>query len=247
MADNKRLSHKWSLLIIFSIAFVATTTPQVADQSTRVAAGNVVLILPAINGFRFPTVQERGIYDDVAQFILPKNRLLAALFTDGDLQLFTRGYVPHYDEYFVIQIPRSIESRTVTFDEFQILRRDLRKQQQKAQFQVSPAVKRQLANASKNMSDNVGAKVTISLNEAIPLDVFVDTEHSIGLAFLTRFGVEANELQTEELGLSASVTTVIRGKLLYLTGARTFHSMNDLSRCTSQIEAWLSKLHTTNP
>ena len=74
-----------SLLIVFAFAFVATATAQVPDHSTRVAAGGVILIVPAINGFRFPTERERGVYALVAPFILPKNRLLAALLTDGDL------------------------------------------------------------------------------------------------------------------------------------------------------------------
>ena len=45
----------------------------------------------------------------------------------------------------------------------------------------------------------------------------------------------------------ASVATVVRGKLLYLNGACTFHTMIDLSRCNSQVNAWLSALHAVNP
>ena len=236
-----------SLLIVFTFAFVASATAQVPDHSTRVAAGGVDLIVPAINGFRFPTERERGINALVAPFILPKNRLLAALLTDGDLRLFASGRPPGFDEYLVLQIPRSIEGRAVTLDEFQSLRRGIREQQKSAQIQVSPTVKRQLSDASKQMSDRAGVKIRISITEPIPLGVFADTERSIGVTLLSRVRADAHEAITEDLMLSASVVTVVRGKLLYLNGACTFHSMIDLSRCNAQLNAWLSALHAANP
>jgi hypothetical protein len=235
------------LLIAFTLAFAASATAQVPDHSARVSAGGVVLIVPAINGFRFPTEQERGINALVAPFILPKNRLLAALLTDGDLRLFASGRQPGFDEYFVLQIPHSIEGRAVTLNEFQPLRRGIREQQKSAQIRISPTVKRQLADASKQTSDRAGAKIQISITEPIPLGVFEDTEHSIGVTLLSRVRAEAHEARTEDLMLSASVVTVVREKLLYLNGVCTFHSMFDLARCNSQVNAWLSALHAANP
>jgi hypothetical protein len=148
---------------------------------------------------------------------------------------------------FVLQIPRSSEDRAVTLDEFQPLRRGLREQQKSAQIRVSPTVKRQLAEASKQTSDRAGVKIRISITELIPLGVFEDTERSIGVTLLSRVRGETHEARTEDLMLLASVVTVVRGKLLYLNGACTFHSMIDLSRCNSQINAWLSALHAANP
>ncbi|MBI4189369.1 MAG: hypothetical protein HY525_02385 [Betaproteobacteria bacterium] len=236
-----------SLLIVFTLAFVASATAQVPDHSTRVVAGGVVLIVPAINGFRFPTEGERGINALVAPIILPKNRLLAALLTDGDLRLFASGRQPGFDEYFVLQIPRSVEGRVVTLNEFQPLRRGIREQQKSGQIKISPTVKRQLADASKQTSDRAGVKIHISITEPIPLGVFEDTERSIGVTILSKVRAETIEVRTEDLMLSVSVVTVVRGKLLYLNGACTFHSMIDLSRCNSQVTAWLSALHAANP
>jgi len=236
-----------SLLMVFAFVFVTTATAQVPDHSTRVVAGGVALIVPAINGFRFPNERERGVYALVAPFILPKNRLLAVLLTDGDLRLFADGRDPGLDDYFVLQIAHSIEDRAVTLGEFQPLRRGIRELQESAQIRVSPTVKRQLAEASKQTSDRAGVKITISITDPIPLGIFEDTERSIGVTFLSRVRAEAHEVRTEDLMLSASVTTVVRGKLLYLNGACTFHSMIDLSRCNSQVNAWLSALHAANP
>lgn len=235
------------LLIVFVFAFVATAAAQVPDHSTQVDAGGVALIVPAINGFRFPTKGERGVYDLVAPFISPKNRLLAALFTDRDLRLFAGGREPKFDDYFVLQIPRSIEGRAVTLDEFQPLRRGIREQQESAQIRISPTVNRQLAEAAKQTSDRMGAKIKLSTSEPIPLGVFEDTERSIGVSFLSMLRVEAHDGRTEDLMLSASVTTIVRGKLLQLIGTCTFHSMIDLSRCNSRVNAWLSALHAANP
>ena len=235
------------LLIIFVFTFVATAAAQVVNHSTRVDAGGVSLIVPAINGFRFPTEGERGVYDLIAPFVLPKNRLLAALFTDGDLQLFAGGREPESHDYLILQIPRSIEGRTVTLDEFQPLRSGIREQQKSAQIRISPTVKRQLAEASKQTSKRVGAKIKINITEPIPLGVFVDAERSIGVTLLSMVRVETHDGRTEHLELSASVATLVRGKLLYLNGTCHFHSMIDLSRCNSQVNAWLSALHAANP
>lgn len=245
MADT--LPTRVLSLLIVLLAFVATATAQVPENSTRVVAGGVALTVPAINGFRLPTERERGVYALVEPFILPKNRLLAALLTDGDLRFFAGGRNPKFDNYFVLQIPLSIEDRAVTVSEFQALRRGIREQQQSAQIQISPTVKRQLAQASTQASDRAGAKITINITEPIPLGVFEDTERSIGVTFLTKVSTEANEARSEDLMLSASVATVIRGKLLYLNGVCTFHSMIDLSRCNSHVSSWLSSLHAANP
>jgi len=245
--DDIMQTRTLSLLIVFVFAFVATTAAQEPDHSTRVDAGGVALIVPTINGFRNPTEGERGVYDLVAPFIFPKNRLLAALFTDRDLRLFAGGREPEFQDYFVLQIPRSIEGRTVTLDEFQPLRREIREQQESAQIRISPTVKRQLAEASKQTSDHAGAKIKISITDPIPLGVFEDTERSIGVTFLSMLRVEAHDGRTEDLMLSASVATVVHGKLLYLIGTCTFHSMIDLSRCNSRVNAWLSALHAANP
>ena len=236
-----------SLLIVFIFAFVTSANAQDLDHSMRVVAGDVTLIVPAINGFRFPTERENGVYDLTASFILPKNRLLAALFTDGDLRLFAGGHAPEFNDYFVLQIPHSIEDRAVTLDEFQPLRRGIRESQESGQIRLGPTVKQQLAEASKQTSDRTGVKIAISITDPIPLGIFEDTENSIGGTYLSMLHAEADEALTKDLILSASVATVIRGKLLYLNGVCTFHSMIDLSRCNSQVKAWLSALHDANP
>lgn len=236
-----------SLLIVLVFVFVASASAQVSDESKRVAAGGVAIIVPGIDGFRFPTDREGGIYALVTPFILPQNRLLAALLSDRDFRLFASGRDPELNDYFVLQIPRTVEDRIVTLDEFQPLRRGIREQQESAQVGISPTVKRQLAEASKQASDRAGVKITISITEPIPLGVFVDTERSIGVTLLSKLRVKAHEARAEDLMLSASIATVVRGKLLYLNGVRTFRSMTDLSRCNSQVTAWLSALHATNP
>jgi hypothetical protein len=246
--DEIMLTRIPLLLIVFTFAFVATASAQETAHSMRVdAGGGVSLIVPAIKGFRFPTEGERGVYDLVALFVSPKNRMLAALFTDRDLRLFAGGRKPKFDDYFVLQIPRSIEGRAVTLDEFQPLRRSIREQQESAQIRISPTVNRQLAEASKQTSDLTGEKIKFRVTEPIPLGVFADTERSIGMTILSMLRVDTNDGRTEDLMLSASVVTVVRGKLLYLNATCTFHSMIDLSRCNSQVNAWLSALHAANP
>lgn len=234
-----------SLLIAF--AFVATATAQVPDQSTRVVAGAVTINVPAINGFQLPIGQERAISALVEPFIIPKNRFLAALLTSADIRLFAAGGALKLDEYLVLQIPRSIENRAVSLTEFQPLRRGIRESQEAGQLRISPVVKRQLTEASKQMSDRSGSKITISITEPIPLGVFEDTERSIGMTLLSRVSTRAHEARTDNLMLSSSVVTVIRGKLLYINGACTFNSMADVSRCNSYAKTWLSKLHAANP
>lgn len=236
-----------SLLIVFTLAFIATATAQIPDQSTRVVAGGVTINVPAINGFQLPIGQERSVSALVEPFIIPKNRLLAALLTSTDIRLFAAGGVLKLDEYLVLQIPRSVENRAVSLTEFQPLRRGIRENQEAGQFRISPTVKRQLTEASKQMSGRSGSKITISITEPIALGVFEDTERSIGMTLLSKVSAAAHEARTEDLMLSSSVVTVVRGKLLYINGVCTFSSMVDVSRCNSYAKAWLTKLHAANP
>lgn len=235
------------LALLIAFAFVATATAQVSDQSMRVVAGGVTIIVPAINGFQLPVGQERSVSALVEPFITPKNRLLAALLTNADIHLLAAGGTLKLDEYLVLQIPRSIENRAVSLTEFQPLRRGVRESQEAGQLRISPTVKRQLTEASRQMSDRSGSKITISVTEPIPLGVFEDTERSIGMTLLSKVSVTAHEARTDELMLSSSVVTVVRGKLLYINGACTFNSMADVSRCNSYAKAWLSKLQAVNP
>ncbi len=236
-----------SLLIVLAFAFVATATAQVPGTSTRIVAGGVALIVPSIDGFQIPIGQERAASALVEPFIIPKNRFLAALLSSADVRLLAASGAPKLDEYFVLQIPRSIENRTVSLTEFQQLRREIREAQEAGQLRISPTVKRQLIKASKQISDRSGSKITIGITEPIPLGVFEDTERSIGMTLLSRVSTTSHEARTNDLMLSSSVVTVVRGKLLYINGACTFNSMADVSRCNSYTKAWLSKLHAANP
>jgi hypothetical protein len=236
-----------SMLTLFALAFVAVANAQAPDNFMRVAPGGVILIVPAINGFQLPLGQERAVSTLAEPFVLPKNRLLAVLLTSADLRLFATGGAPKLDDYFILQIPRSVEDRAVRLTEFQPLRRGIRENQEAGQLRVSPTVKRQLAEASKQMSDRSGSRITISITEPIALGVFEDTERSIGVTLLSRVRAEAHDARTEDLMLSSSIVTVVRGKLLYINGACTFNSMVDLSRCNSYAKAWLSALHAANP
>lgn len=236
-----------SLLIVLAFAFVATATAQVSGISTRVVAGGVTLIVPAIDGFHLPIGQERAASALVEPFIIPKNRFLAALLTSADVRLLAASGALKLDEYLVLQIPRAIENRAVSLAEFQPLRRGMREGQVAGQLRISPTVKRQLTVASKKISDCSGSKITISVTEPIPLGVFEDTERSIGMTLLSRVSTTAHEARTDDLMLSSSVVTIVRGKLLYINGACTFNSMVDVSRCNSYTKAWLSKLHAANP
>lgn len=233
--------------LLIAFAFVATATAQVPDHSTRVVTGGVTINVPAINGFQLPIGQERAASALFEPFIIPKNRLLAALLTSADIRMLAAGGALKLDEYLVLQIPRSIENRAVSLAEFQPLRRGIRESQEAGQLRISPMVKRQLTEASKQMSDRSGSKITISITEPTPLGVFEDTERSIGMTLLSKVSTTAHEARTDGLMLSSSVVTVIRGKLLYINGACTFNSMIDVSRCNSYTKAWLSKLHAANP
>lgn len=235
------------LALLIAFAFVATATAQVPDQLMRVVVGGVTINVPAINGFQLPVGQGRSVSALVEPFIIPKNRLLTALLTNADMRLFVAGGTLKLDEYLVLQIPRSIENRAVSLAEFQPLRRGVRESQEAGQLRISPTVYRQLTEASRQMSDRSGSKITISITEPIPLGVFEDTERSIGMTLLSKVSATAHEARTDDLMLSSSVVTVVRGKLLYINGACTFNSMADVSRCNSYAKAWLSKLQAANP
>jgi hypothetical protein len=230
------------LLILFALAYATTASTQPHDNSTKVAPGGIVLSIPPIKGFRFPAEQERSVvYATIAPFILPKFRLLAALLTDADIRLLSAGRVPIFEDYFVLQTWRSVEDRVVRVSELQSLRRGMREQQE---IQISPTVRRQLAEATEKI---VGVKPRIDVTTPIPMGIFEDTERSIGTTFLARYRVEPNEARSDELVLLAVAVTVVRGKFLSLNGTCTFHSIADVSRCNSLVKAWLSGLHAANP
>ncbi len=235
-----------ALVLNVSPTWVNTADAQVPTASERITFQDAILIVPPISGFRFPSGQERNVLEIVKNFVLPNNRLLAALLTDADLRKFAAGHQPELDDYFVLQIPRSIENRAVTLSEFQPLRRGIRDAQESAQFRVSPTVKRQLADAAKQTSDRTGVKIVITITDPIALGVFEDTESSIGVTLLAKVRADAPTARSEDLMVSASVATVVRGKFLYLNGACAFLSMSDISRCNSHVKAWLAAVQAAN-
>ena len=236
------------LFLLFAVVFGATASGQPPEKFAKVAPGGVVLSVPPINGFRFPTEQESGnIYAAIAPFVLPKNRLLTVLLTDSDIRLISSGREPKLNSYFVLQVPRSTEGRVVTLGEFQSLRRGIREQQASAQLEISPNVKLQLAEASRVTTQRTGAKIRIEVSSPIPMGVFEDTERSIGATFLSKWRAESGGTHSDDLMLSASVATIVRGKLLYLNGSCTFRSIEDVSTCNNLVKDWLSALHHSNP
>lgn len=235
------------VLTLFALAFVSAASAQVPDNVMRVAPGGVTLIVPTISGFQLPLGQERAVSALAEPFVLPKNRLLAVLLTTADLRLMATGGRPKLEDYFTLQIPRSMENHVATVTEFQPFRRGIRETHEAGQYRISPTVKQQLAEASKQLGDRYGSKITLSITEPMALGVFDDTERSIGTTLLARTRAEAHEARTDDFMVSSSVATVVRGKLLYIYGACTFNSMADVSRCNSYAKVWLSALHAANP
>ncbi len=230
------------LLILFALAYGTTASAQSPDNSTKVAPGGIVLSIPPIKGFRFPTEQERSVvHAAIVPFIAPKFRLLAALLTDADIRLLSAGRTPTLEDYFVLQISRSVEDRAVALSELQPLRRSMREQQETP---ISPTARRQIAEATEK---RLGVKPRIDITTPIPMGVFEDTERSIGTTSLTRYRFEANEARFDTLALSVIALTIVRGKFLFMTGTCTFYSVADVSRCNSLVKTWLSALHAANP
>jgi hypothetical protein len=234
-------SLKPFLLILLALAYGATASAQAPDRFTKVAPGGILLSIPSIKGFRFPTEQERSVvHAAIVPFVAPKFRLLAALLTDADIRLLSAGHNPTLEDYFVLQIPRSIEDRAVDLSELQPLRRSMREQQE---IPITSTARRQIAEATEK---RLGVKPKIDITTPIPMGVFEDTERSIGTTSLTRYSLQVNEARSDTLVLSVIALTIVRGKFLFMTGTCTFYSVADVSRCNSLVKTWLAALHAAN-
>lgn len=221
-----------------------------AAHAEVVTIGGAAIQLPAPAGFANPAVAAPALGEALASFVAPSNQQLASFVTPRDVQAVQQGQQPRLERYFGAQTLRQLAGSALTRNDFTAMRKVLREQNAEVLRRAGPDADRQLEAVLQALQQGAPSQAAASLERhgTLAVDIYRDSEEAFGLMLLMNFEVEeAGGKPRRRLVLGGLVTTVVRGKLLYLYTYSDFRTTRDLHWVRKHSLAWLKAVHAANP
>lgn len=214
--------------------------------SVESSIGHTKILIPAPLGFGDSSERAPQFGKFMEAATHPAKKFLAGFISESDLESAKSGRGLSLDRYFVIESLRQSETLTSTAKEFEQTKA-LIKGNYKKWVPLSKATLDRLAqSASAATTDESGVKVSVHLNDALPVGMFGETKNSIGITTLGKYS-RSGDGEKQELTMVVSITTaLIKGKYVYLQACSVFNSSDDVEWTRQAITEWLRSILSSN-
>jgi hypothetical protein len=241
------INRRLLLLGVLAGSLSAPLHGQSARSATVVSVSGVQLALPAVTGFRVPEGDERLVMDVVHVGVPPQHRLLALFLSEDDIQRFADGQSPKLDRYYVAQIPKRAEGMVVTVSDFQSVRRSMKDDHSLLMRAHTAGERDAIKSIDRGGRVSIETRLPLRPAEPLALGVVLDSEHAVGVHYLTPKRPVDEQAPDGRQSLTISIATVLRNRLIFLDGACDTRTFDDIVRCRRNMQEWLTLLRAANP
>jgi hypothetical protein len=225
-----------TLLLVHSPATFAVEIT-LGDESFQVAAPAGFADVSGVSKEQF------AVFEDM----LPEsNRLLAVFVTEQDAGRLMRGDSADFREYFLVQSVKALESMTLSKQQFTEIRSMLRQQYGDVFEKQKEAIEEGTTRAGRSLSKRLGTDVDFNISGMVPLGIDEETASHISMSFLSKYDMTIDGDVIESVVAGTTTVLLVRGKVLYLNGYRTYKGEQDLGWTRSQVKSWLPHIVSLN-
>jgi hypothetical protein len=174
------------------------------------------------------------------------NRILALAYREADILLSNQGRDISFHHFAVAQISLRNERRVVSSEQFQGLRKAMRdefsKTMKAAQRQANQIVSKKQADISKLY----GEPTALSLSEVLQLEVFDDTDTSIGTLGTAKRISQTPGRRVEETIIFSTISILLKGKVINLSIHAPYKSSHDVNLVKKTSNQWIKAIRISN-
>lgn len=233
------------LWLLFSLPVLATESDPAAPVELDV--GGRKIIVPPPPGF----VRCDGVNPDwdrtMESVQAPRNKLLANFGTPEDHAAIRDGEAADYTRSFNVQISRALENVEVNEKTFDQVREENRKQLETIKASIEAEIERVVREGGKQMSDDLGVEVQLSVGDLAMLGIFEDSPTSLGFTMAMTTSVETPVGIDKSRGVVAAVLVPVNGRLLYLYSNYPYSSEADRLAAEASVKMWRDAVVAANP
>lgn len=233
------------LSVLLSLPVLAAETDPAA--AVDLVIGGRKIIVPPPAGF----VRCDGVSPDwdraVESVQPPANKLLANFGTPEDHAAIRDGEVAAYTRSFNVQVSRALESVEVNEKTFDNIRKDNRKELDNLKASIEAEIEKVVREGGKQISDDLGVDLQLSVGDLAMLGIFEDTPTSLGFTMAMTTSVQTPEGLDESRDVVAAMLVPVNGRLLFLYSNSGYSSEADRLSTEASVKSWRDAVVAANP
>ena len=229
-------------ILLYVVLLTLSLSVKADIGEVEIDVGGVPISIKAPNGFReiiLVSPETRKIMETLTP---PTNRLLAGFVSEEDFGRIMKDEEPDFNRYIMLQSNRNLENRNFSKEQFQMLTRQLKEQQNTILQEQKSKVEKLLEGASKSFADDFDTSVDIKMGEQITLGIFNDKPNTIGLMSLAKYSGEVGNDKFDYIMAGGVSFVLARGKLIYVYVFSLYESQNDIDWVKSKSRELISTL-----
>jgi hypothetical protein len=250
-ASTRGMLHPLAALTCLFAVLCATTGVTMAqagpEAPVNLTVGGRTLLVPLPDGH----VRCDGIdpdWDRAIESMLPAgNRLLANFGSAADQAGLRDGETISFARSFNVQILRSLEKVEVNERMFDEMRVANRKELEALKSTIQAQVNKTLEAGNRQMSEELGVDLQLSVGDMAMLGIFEDTATSLGFTMAMTATVQGPDGDEKSRHVVAAVLVPVNGRLLYLYSNAEFKDDADRQAVESSVLAWRDAIVAANP
>jgi len=202
-------------------------------EAITVLVGSKDITLPELKGFTSKNVNSKI----VKALNTPVVRVVAA-YRPNDKFDISRG------RYIIISTPKEIENKGLSASDFLALSKQVKEQNRT--LIKSENYNSVLKDMSNSLQKATGLKIKQSINDIIPLGVFLENDRAIGIVNAYTVNETFEGSTTTYKVTNATIIVLLKGKLLTINIYSSFDSMDDINWLKRKAKLWSSQIISLN-
>lgn len=212
----------------------------------NVQIGNSFILIPAPQGFVNPAKEYPELNKLIQPAIHPEKRILAGFIAKPDPRTVAAGGPPSLDQFFTVESLKLSETTTVSLQSFEQVKLQMKTNYQKLVRLSKTMIDEIARNAMREAVTEDGKKISLLSGEPEPIGTFGDSAHSIGVTILNTYTTVAGDTSQTEMLVTSIMTTLIKGRYVYLQACSTFKTGADIHWTQQAAIEWLHQIDFHN-
>lgn len=233
------------LSLLLSLPLLAAETDPAAPVEL-VVGGRRIIVPPPAGFVRCDGVDPE--WDRAVESVqAPANKLLANFGTPEDHAAIRNGEVADYTRSFNVQVSRALESVEVNERTFDKIRQNNRKEVENLKASIEAEIEKVVRDGGKQMSDELGVDLQLSVGDLAMLGIFEDTPTSLGFTMAMTMSVQTPEGLDKSRNVVAAMLVPVNGRMLFLYSNSGYSVEADRLSAESSVKSWRDAVVAANP
>jgi len=232
-------------LVVFLVCLSAH--PVVASSAlptVQIAEANIEVPVP--EGFAWPTQKAKRLIRRGELSTVQDDRLLLMFATPEDIAAEEKGQNALMEQYMLLQTTRIFEPHTLRPNQFQRYKQQVRDELATQYEAILPDVQKNWDNYFNEMARLGRGRTEATVVGIGSVGLFYEDSTAVAISGITYSDVVKGGEEKAHFTATATILTLVKGKILWLQVYSTYHAASDLEWVKSTSVRWLREFRSVN-